>query len=581
MTKGRRCLQEGTRVGPMRLVLNSVNWGIGALALLLAVTTLAGTGCSSSAADRLATGQPPFGGGSGGGGCSTTAQCPSGLICVSGTCVSPADQKPPEQKQDIGGPAPAATPHYVFALDPAGALAVRIDAQSLAIEALPLGGLPVSVEAFAQQDRALVLNQGSATLHLLDATARGSTQVTDIALDRAQSQLAISPDGVWAVASADPNQAPDQGAEGIINLVRLPTANAPAVVFDEAVGYRVSDIVFRKVGVAATDAVAVSKDAVAFIDLRGTPPALPPRVSLPASASADLASRQVVATTDGAFVLIRSFTAAELTVIDVDGHGVHTLALTDIPTDLSIEPGGTAAVITLRATASAAILHIPGDLTDPAGITKIDLGGFNAGQMVVSPAPDPVTGPFGLFFTNASDSFELARLDLASAKLTPYPAAVQKLVQAVGISPDGKSAVIVHRPNANPQTTDAYELAVAKDQGYSMFDLGTAVAQLKRTKGVPVGSFAFALEGGSAAVALRDDVNLVYGFDVLDLGRLVAHSFSLASPPEFLGPLPPGPSLPPRIWITQAFAGGRISFVDLKALTLQTVTGFDLNSQIH
>jgi hypothetical protein len=114
-----------------------------------------------------------------------------------------------------------------------------------------------------------------------------------------------------------------------------------------------------------------------------------------------------------------------------------------------------------------------------------------------------------------------------------------------------------------------------------MFDLATSIAQLKRTNGVPVGPFAFALEGGAAAVALRDDANQVYGFDVLDLGRLVAHGFSLASPPEFLGPLPPGPSLPPRIWITQSFAGGRISFADLDALTLQTVTGFELNSQIH
>jgi hypothetical protein len=327
--------------------------------------------------------------------------------------------------------------------------------------------------------------------------------------------------------------------------------------------------------------VAVTKEAVAFVDLGGTPPPLPPRVSLPASASADLASRQVAATTDGAFILIRSFTAAELTVIDVDAQTVHTLMLSDIPTDLSIEPGGTAAVITLRASASAAILHIPADLTDGAGISAIDLGGFNAGQIVLSPVPDPKTGPFGIFFTNASPSFELARLDLGSGKLTDYPNAVQKLVQAVGISPDGKSAVIVHRPDPAPLTQDPYERDVAMDQGYSMFDLGTAIAQLKRTNKVPVGPFAFALEGGSAAVALRDDTNQIYGFDVLDLTRLVAHGFSLASPPEFLGPLPPGPSLPPRIWITQSFAGGRISFADLEALTLQTVTGFELNSGIH
>ena len=168
---------------------------------------------------------------------------------------------------------------------------------------------------------------------------------------------------------------------------------------------------------------------------------------------------------------------------------------------------------------------------------------------------------------------ELAELDIESATVKYYPDAVQKLVQGVGISPDGLRAVVVHRPDSNPQNTDPYALQVAKDQGYSMFDLASSAAQLKRTGTVAVQGFAFAPQGGAAAVSLSDPTNKVYGVNVLDLRTLVANSLSLPSAPEFVGaiPQPPGSTADPSVWVTQVFTGGRISFVDLSNLALTTV----------
>ncbi len=212
----------------------------------------------------------------------------------------------------------------------------------------------------------------------------------------------------------------------------------------------------------------------------------------------------------------------------------------------------------------------------------LDLGGFNAGQIALSPVDDPLTGPFGILFTNATDTKEIARLDLTGGLVTPYPDTLLKLVETVGISPSGKTAIVVHRPEANPATTDPYELAVAEDTGYSMFDLATADAQLTRTNGVPISAFAFVPQGDAAAVALRDDTNMIYGIDSLDLTKLITQSFTLPSAPEWLGgfPVQSGLSSPRRVFVTQIFAGGRISFLDIDAETLETVTGFELNSQI-
>jgi len=96
-----------------------------------------------------------------------------------------------------------------------------------------------------------------------------------------------------------------------------------------------------------------------------------------------------------------------------------------------------------------------------------------------------------------------------------------------------------------------------------------------------VSTFAFLPQGGWAAVALRDDTHAHYSIDSIDLSTLLIGNVGLASPPDFIGALPPSAGTDPKVWITQAFTGGRVSFLDLPTLGLQTVTGFELNSLIQ
>jgi hypothetical protein len=558
--------------------IRSALWTAG---LSLTVWALS-TGCSSSGAALSENGYGSYDAGAATG-CYQNSDCPTGLVCVNSTCVSPADNKPPEQKTPVAGPPPAATPHDLFTLAPSDGLAIRISAKDLSIEAIAVGGTPSTVVAFPGLDRALVLNPGNAQLQILDATgATPPTQLLNIALSRHPDVLTFSPDGVWAVANTDPNTTPADGEEGVITVAYFPPANGQVELFDRAAGYRITDVFFRTApGGATQSAVVVSKQEVAFVDLSGSsPPALPPRLALPASAAADLGARNVVATSDGRFVFIRSFTAPQITAIDVDLQQIQTLTLSDIPTDLQASPSGDSLVAVLRATATIAIFALPGGLADGGSPTLIDAG-FNAGQISFPPAGDGGTGSFGLLYTNADPSFDLGRLDLASNTITYYPNAVQKLIQAVGIAPDGKSAVVVHRPDPNPTQTDPYDRAVAADQGYSMFDMASTTAQLRRTNGVPVSAFAFLPQGSWASVALRDDSHNAYSIDAIDLSTLLIGNVGLASPPDFIGALPPSPGTDPKVWITQAFNGGRVSFLDLPNQALQTVTGFELNSLIQ
>jgi hypothetical protein len=65
--------------------------------------------------------------------------------------------------------------------------------------------------------------------------------------------------------------------------------------------------------------------------------------------------------------------------------------------------------------------------------------------------------------------------------------------------------------------------------------------------------------------------------EVLDFGTLLYTEVDLKSPPVHLGVLPDSNIA----WISQDHSLGRISFYEPSANTLDTITGFELNSEIE
>jgi len=192
----------------------------------------------------------------------------------------------------------------------------------------------------------------------------------------------------------------------------------------------------------------------------------------------------------------------------------------------------------------------------------------------------PPSGAFALVYTNATDDKSFARVDLPSGTVTRFM--LEKWVDEIDLSPDGVSAVIIHRPNPSSIATDPYERAVDADQGYSVFDVATGYSQLKRTAKALPGPFAFSPVGGYLGVALRDETALRYSLDAVNLSSLVANTIQLASKPLFMGSVPQATGFSPnRIFVSQAHPAGRISVVNLDSLQIRTATGFTLNAEIQ
>ncbi len=513
------------------------------------------------------------GGGTGGsGGCVNTTQCAPGYTCDNGTCVAPEV----ENNTGVGDAPPVATPRYVYALNPTAASVARIDPISLQIEAVPVGPHPVGLAALPAEDAAVVLSLDDGSLSVLDSTTL-PTKVTRVALQRQYSKLSVSPDGKFAVAWPSPSSAPASGAEGIFALVDLAKlrSNTAGAVQERAGGYRITDVLFRTQQGVSTALHVFAKSTVSTFDLVGGG-ALPVRLTLPASMSADVRSREVVASADGRIIMLRSTVAPELA--SFDGTRIDTVPLAEIATDLDLVPDGTAAVAALRSSSSVAYIEVPADLLDPAGIDSIALDGGVVGQISLPPEV-PTTGMFALVYSTVTSEESFARIELPSGVVTRYP--LEKKVSEIALSPDGRSALIVHQADPTTTASDPYEAAVDKDQGFSVFDVNSGFWQLQRTGTTRPTRFAFSPAGGFVGVALRDDALKRFQLMAVNLTSLVSTTLPLASTPLFMGTVPQAPGVTPhRVFVSQDHPAGRISVIQLDTGQVRTATGFTLNGEI-
>lgn len=561
----------------MRLV-RLVWLGLAQVALVLGCAATAGhvpNGAGSS--DAGAGFVPNGGGGTGGSGGTSGSACPcaSGFVCERGVCV-PVEQ---EQSSGLDDAPPVATPHYVYALNPTAASVARIDPASLVIEAIVVGPDPVDLVALPGEDGALVLSAGDASLSYLDSRTL-PTRVVRVPLGRAQGRLTVSADGRFAVAWPDPTQAPASGAEGVFTLIDVAAVRRGAPLaaqrFERGGGYRITHVIFQSVNGQASQLHVFAKSAISSFDLADLS-ATPRRLPLPPSMSADVASREVTSTTDGRVIMLRSTTAPELA--SFDGQRVTLIPVPEVATDLDLLNDGSGAVAALRAAGTVAFLPLPEATVDAGAMRLYPVSDGGVGQVALPPGAADA-GLFALVYSNVGTDEGYAKVDLGSGRVTRV--ALEKWVSEIAVAPDGAAALVLHRANPTPTTTDAYEAAVDKDNGFSVVDVATGFWQLKRTGTTRPTRFAFSPRGGYAGVALRNDTLGRHSVDAVNLTTLVTTSLQLASTPLFMGTVPEAPSITPhRVFVSQAHPGGRISVIQLDTGQVRTATGFTLNGEIQ
>jgi hypothetical protein len=539
------------------------------------------TACSGSTADKASF---PNGGAASSDagaqpGCLSSSECPTGYVCNEfGTCEAPAPTgdggvSPPETEYTFG--APISSNRYVYVAMTAQNELARIDGRTLAVTATAVGHAPRDVATIPGSDGAVVLDSTNGTATIVRPGATGDT-IKVLATLQHLNRLDIDPSGRFAVIWFDlAKEIQDNGISGVGSFQDVTVVDLVGeTAVDLTVGFRPRNVQFDATG---NHAYVITQDGVSVIDLtyatQHGPSIVPPIAVADPAISPDDLEVDVVAT--GAYAAVRQAGTSALRIVSLATNPgqAWTIPLASAASDIDLAPDGARVYVVERSAKKLAIVDVPGDAIDPSGVQTIDLANATLGSLELSR-----DGRRALLYTNATidKRITLVKLDQPGFPHVTWP--LEKGVLAVGISPGGDSAIVIHaKEPGDPSTATSVDDYIAESYGYSLLDLASGFAKLQLTPVNP-GPFTYApdstkayvaLDGGDADTATRE-------LQIVTVHTGVVTDTQLGSPPSAVGILP-GVA---QTFVAQRHPLGRVSFVDLATDAVRTITGFDLNSHV-
>lgn len=545
------------------------------VALIVLCVLAAGVACSADTASSDSTPAFATGGTTGAfagntssanGGSSAGAfdpSFPNGAGGTGGTAVGAGGAPeppppPPEQEVESSFQVPVATGRTVWTANPASGLVALVDVHTLEVQVLQAGLEPTYLAAVPNDEgsgAALVINVGSDDATFFRVDEGGGVEQHTIDLHSGANAWAVSASGRWAIAWTDASRvvAPE-ATEAFQDITVLDLSTSPPGVARLNVGYRPRQIVFNE---AESFAYAVSEPSITAIELGDQPQALR---DYEFEEAATEVTRDVSITPDGELALIRVGESPRLSVLSLqDGAQVDVL-LPAVVTDLDLARGGTLAIAVLRDTAQLALFDVAAVQSDPEDVEIVTLNNTQVGS--VSVAPD---GEHAFLFTNAVESDRLSIFDLTSHE--ERSVALKAPIKAVFSAPTGDHAIALLDPGAGSSRAGAFAVVPAAAQ---------ISPRIQGTDATPVSVALISEPVPRGLLTVNDAASGLYGVYVIRLPELQVDFQRLLSPPiatgivadEGIG------------FVAQQHPEGRISFVDLELGTVQTLTGFELGSQV-
>jgi DNA-binding beta-propeller fold protein YncE len=459
----------------------------------------------------------------------------------------------------------------------------KIDGANLEVTSLDVGDQPKVLATLPNTDTAVVLDSKNGAATVVRAAPDSIVKELYPTLPHL-NRLAVTPGGKFAVAFFDLQKAIlDAGSLDAVgeigsfqDVTVLAVGNGLQRSVDLTVGFRPRDIQSDATG---RYAFVITDDGVSVIDLpvmtAGQPTIVPP-VPVTDDIFGDASGVEVNVVASGQYAVVRTPGVAGLRVVNLLGPTAGdgwNITLPGVPSDIDLAPDGSRVYAVFRNPAALAVIDVPGDAINPAGITMVPLGTATSGSLEVS-----ADGKTGLLFTNATldERITVVELDKPGFPHHVYP--LQKGVLTVGFDPTGKKAVILHaRAPGDPDQATSLDEYIDRKPGYSMFDIASGFSKLQITEVQPA-KFTFATGASRAYVTLDggDAEGAYTAVQTIDLDSGVVRTIELGSPPDAIGILPDSN----KIYVSQRHPLGRVSFIDILSGQVRTITGFDLNSQI-
>ncbi len=487
---------------------------------------------------------------------------------ASGTASTAGEPAPPggggETEEDSLVLPPAQTDVYVFIPNPERDTLTRLNVDSLEIRTVPVGDEPTVARTTPDYRSAIVFNRGGDSVSIVDADSLESVEVE---VRDEFNQMVLSPDGLYAVLWHDiaSERADDPPPSGVQSFNECSFVNvAQKAHFPMAVGFNPKSVVFTPDG---STAAVVSDQYLAIIDLRDPVP-FPTLIAISDELVDPPVAEEVVLAPDASYAFVRQVGADDLAVVDIDAGTVDRVPLGADPTDLDLSPDGLSAVVVARDLLSVLVISVADPLAPPVAVPFPSTSAF--GSIAFAPQ-----GDVALLYTNGLPIDRYAVWDVAAGSIVER--SLVKPVASLAITPTGGSAMIFHTqgdaPGVDPFSPFLGEYAV------TLVSLADFRSNPIKLPGEPI-SFANANNGRYGYFAMEQQ----YWLGVVDYLTLLHEEVALSSLPEFVGVLPdldPENGVEPPAWASQDHPLGRITLYDPVSSTTDTVTGFELNSEIE
>jgi DNA-binding beta-propeller fold protein YncE len=462
----------------------------------------------------------------------------------------------PEVEDDLLALKPATTPEYVFVANPERNTVTRISVPGLAVITAEVGQNPTDVAITSDNSTAVTFNLDSDDLSIVDAE---TLEVQTVAVRAGRNRMVMSPDGQWVLCYFD-QDADDVGSSGggaqsfnDVSLVNIETLeHFPMVVGPNPHGVHFS--------ANSSVAVVVSDSYLSRINLTVDDPA-PEHIQITDDLVDPPIAEEVVVAPDGKTAIVRQFAATELVHVDLDLLERTSLEVGNNPTDLDITPDGTELVVIARGSSELWVYGMDDPFNEQTVLDLPEEAVF--GSVLLSPDNER-----GLLYSTASGESVYASWERATDTVVLRD--LVKPVKGVGISPTGDTAVVSH---GYGNGTD-----VGSDSPYynrpaiSLIDLDTFFGTAIALPAEPT-DFAHTPDGETGFFVMEDQPYL----EVLNYDTLIHDEIELKSNPVHLGTLLDTHTA----YISQEHDLGRISFFHPDEFDLQTITGFELNSNIE
>ncbi|MCX7959148.1 MAG: hypothetical protein N3B13_08885, partial [Deltaproteobacteria bacterium] len=278
------------------------------------------------------------------------------------------------------------------------------------------------------------------------------------------------------------------------------------------------------------------------------------------------------------YIVLRYTTGQSLLIVSTSDLKTYKISFEGVITDIKFTKNMDRIVISFRDIGKVKIVPIPEGISDNSKIQEIDLGDFLAGSSEIC---ENQTYKKVILYTNAYYREELMILDLENFSFDriDHKYELDKAIDFILCSPDGYSAVIIHKKGTDPAETDPTEIAVNNQEGFSVFGILRKKINTQLLLTTQPKTVTFLDDSSYAMITSSNNTTGEFRAYMIDLSKSIINDENI----QFFSDIIYTGSIPDKkiFYVLQKHPVGRISFIFMPDKTMRTITGFELNSLIE